>query len=76
MQGCLELHNSFTEWLPTCKATVKLGTNNSERELEFDKLLVAAGGDSGHVGEMLGLGLGQGELRWDQSMIVNMNTLC
>ena len=37
--------------------------DQSLREIEFDKLVIAAGGDSGHVGHMLGLGQGQGDLR-------------
>ena len=37
--------------------------NGYDQDIEFDKLVIATGGDSGHVGMMLGLGLGQGDLR-------------
>lgn len=43
------------------KITVRLA-DQSLREIEFDKLVVAAGGDSGQVGNMLGLGQGEGAL--------------
>lgn len=38
-------------------------SDNSKKEIEFDKVILATGGDSGHVGLMMGLGLGQGDLR-------------
>ena len=38
--------------------------DGSDTELRFDRLVLAAGGDSGAVGDLLGLGAGEGDLRW------------
>ena len=43
--------------------------DQSLREIEFDKLVVAAGGDSGNVGHMLGLGQAQGDPRWEETKL-------
>jgi len=37
-------------------------SDKTETELEFDKVILTAGGDSGHVGMLMGLGLGPGDL--------------
>ena len=37
--------------------------DGSDVDIEFDTVVVAAGGDGGHVGDLLGIGQGQGELR-------------
>ena len=38
--------------------------DGSDTELRFDRLVLAAGGDSGAVGDLLGMGAGEGDLRW------------
>ena len=37
-------------------------SDGSAREVDFDKLVICAGGDSGHVGLLVGIGLGQGDM--------------
>ena len=36
--------------------------DSSDVEVEFDKLVIASGGDSGHVGLLAGIGMGQGDM--------------
>ena len=44
--------------------------DGSDTELRFDRLVLAAGGDSGAVGDLLGMGAGEGDLRWAVAHLV------
>jgi len=51
---------SHTDGRPS-QVSVNL-TDGSARDVDFDKLVICAGGDSGHVGLLVGIGLGQGDM--------------